>query len=173
MTGVLSHSQEDLGVRLNAPQERVAARAEHPPHPARFMAVIHEQFALGAAYQTPPFLCNAHRLDLVGSQPILTLESSAEILGSGRFGVRPTPLTQSSVSLLAILLAVAARYLIAARLAPGVEVLASRIELRSRLVCPALDAGLGLHVPSLAWHGQMAWLDQPCHADVLLELANA
>lgn len=34
------------------------------------------------------------------------------------------------------------------------------------------DARLRLHLSTLAWRSHVALLDQPCHADVLIELAN-
>ena len=175
MTRVLSHPHEDLRVRLDTTQERVAAGAQEAPHATRRVAVVDEQVALDAADQAAPILGNAHRLDVLRREPVLPFEACALILRAGRLGVRPTPLPETFVPASLVRLAVLPGALVRAGLAVGVAVSTRAMEVVDRLRLAAGRAPLHLrfHASSVAWPCDTVQFDLPCHADVLLDIANS
>lgn len=170
-SSVVTHPAENVWIGLHTAKECVARGTQCTTHPPRRVAVVDEQVALDAADQAPTVLSVLHLVHLLRGQAILPLIPRAHVLFSGCFGIPATPLAKPRIPLLSVRLAVAARHLVAAWLAPGVEVLPCGVELRDRLVRLALDARLRLHLSTLAWRSHVALLDQPCHGDVLLELA--
>lgn len=172
-SSVVTHPAENVWIGLHTAEECVARRAQRTAHAPRRVTVVDEQVTLHATYQAAPILGVLHLGHLPRGQAILPLVPRACVLFSGCVGIPATPLAKPRIPLLAIRLAVAARRLIAARFTPRIEVLPRGVELRDWLLRLAIDARLHLHLSILAWRGHMALLDQPCHADVLLEIANS
>jgi hypothetical protein len=153
--------------QLDLPDDGVAATTEHPPHAATYVAVVDNQDTpVRTTEQAPPTLGIDHRCGFLRSELVLPCEPSALVLRSRRLGVAPPPRSKALVPLGLVGLAVLTVPDAHARPAlssPTTPVRVRRIGLFD--LADSTD-----HVPSIArLHGTV---DQPCHADVLIELAN-
>lgn len=174
MTGVLSHADQDRGVGLDPAQEGVAGWAQQPAHLAGAVVVVDEQIALNAADQAPAVLSDAHGRDVLGGESVLAHQACPQILGAGGLRVVRPPLSEPLVAPGLVVSPVPPTAFVGAWFAVGAHVLARLAERREGQVLLAVDAPLGLsHDSSFAYQrGNVSDLDQPCHADVLLEIAN-
>lgn len=170
MTQVLDKTLDDQRRQFDLTHDRVAAAAQHAAHRARVVIVVDDELASGrVAEQAATTLRQAHRFDLGRREAVLPHEACADVLGPRGFGILPAPLTQTFVSTLAVRDAVCpvpfagALAALAAGLAPvGVGGL-------GEISC----ADSAVQHESTLPRSTDTRLDQPCHADVLLELANA
>lgn len=174
---VLSHPHENLAVRFNPAQEGVAARTEQATHAPRCVAVVYEQARFDATDQAPAALRLVHRLNVVGREAVLALEPGSDVLCSGRLGVLPAPFPESFIAASLVRLGVLPSRRIAALLAVRPSLTAVAVASTRKLIdwlrLFALRARLGFHIPSVTVRRDMVRrLDQPCHADLLLVLAN-
>lgn len=172
MTQVLADPVKDDRRQLNLTDERVAAPTEEPAHTTSVVTVVHHEIAArGIAEQASTSLGLRHRLNLLGREVVLPHQAGAQVLGPRSLGVRPTPLTEALIPTSLVGLPVPTAAFVRARLAVGPQVLARLREGLKRQVLTTVCASL--HAISMAYqHGNVWRLDQPCHADVLLELAN-
>lgn len=168
-----THPVEDDRVCFNSTKERVARRAERTAHSPRRVAMVHEQFAFDAADQAPAILRSLHRRHIVGGEPVLAHIPGPEVLRSSSIGVGSTPFLKTLIASSLVFLRVLPRALVRAVLAVGPEVLARLTEAIDGKRLAAAGARLGRHRFSVACQrDNTRELGQPCHADVLLELAN-
>lgn len=155
---------------LDLPDDRVAAAAQQAAHSPRRVAVVHDQDARGGVTEkASAVLSLVHFVDLPRREPVLPLEPGAEVLLSGGLRVRPTPLSQSLIPPSTIrlsVLAIAAACALAT-LASSQSPIGERV---GGQVSGAL-AAVG-HASIMPCGTTTRTLDKPCHADVLLELAN-
>lgn len=170
MVEVADKTLDDHGGQLDLPHDRVAAPAQQAPHTAGHMAMVDDEHAVNrVAQETPVALPGSQLIDLGRRQPVLAHQPSAQVLRASGSWIASPPLAQSLVPTLAVggpVLAVPP-----ARTAATLAPLPTPV--RKRFVGLIDAANLAFHPqqPSaVAWHGSK--LDQPCHADVLLELAN-
>ncbi|MFA5712349.1 MAG: hypothetical protein WDA30_27635 [Mycolicibacterium sp.] len=178
MTQVLANALDQEWHQLNLADDRVAAPAQESAHSAGVVAVVDYQVAVRrVAEQATPILRLAHGLDVLRRQPVLPHQPSAQILSPRSLGVGPTPFSEALVAPRLVRLPVLPAAFVRARLAVRAQVLARLRERGQRQILPTVGAPARLHVFSLAWSRDSATqarrpLDQPCHADVLLEVAN-
>lgn len=171
---VVSHPGKDASVRFNATKEGVATRAEQTPNSPRRVAVVDEQCAFNGANHASPHLGRSHCLHLFRSQAVLALQPGPCILSPGRIWIAQSPLPKPLIPSFLVGLPIFARPRVTAILAVGTQFGAGAI---TRLCEPFFRETLGahracFHSRSIAVkHGSVCW-NQPCHADVLLELAN-
>ena len=156
---------------LDLPDDRVATAAQQAAHSPRRVAVVHDQDARGGVTEKASAVLRlVHFVGLLRREPVLPLEPGTEVLLSGGLRVRPTPLSQSLVPPLTIRLSI-----LAVAAACALATLAtSQPPIREGVggqISGALSA-VG-HTSSMPCGTITRTLDQPCHADVLLELANA
>lgn len=172
MSEVLVNAVEDDRTLLNLTDQRIAAAAEQPAHSASLVTVVNHQRAIGrAAEEALAALGDGHRFDLVRRQPVLPHQPRAKITGPSGVRVAPAPFSKPLVAPLLISLRVLPGALIAAALAVRPQVPPGLRELVQGQRLAAL--GARLHAFSVTCRCDNARpLDQPCHADVLLELAN-
>ena len=164
---VLAHADEDVGVRFDAAQERVARRAECSANGTRPMVVVHEQVAGYAADQAPTVLRGLEVIYLLGRQTVLALVAGAQILRLRGIGILPAPFTQTLVAPFTVGYAVGA--VPSARAFPTFGALLP--PLGEVPVWEFAGAEAARHHGSTMPRGT-DMLEQPCHADVLLELAD-
>ena len=170
ITQVCAQSLHEQGRELYLTNDGVATATQKAAHATRRVAVVHDQGASRrVAQETATVLRLAHLIDLLGSEPVLARQSRPKVLLSSSLRVSPSPLSQTLVPPLAVGLSVvtiAATRAIAA-LAPAQPPFGERFV---RQVARAL-AAVG-HASIMPRDTNTQALDQPCHADVLLELAN-
>lgn len=173
MTQVLTDPIEDRWSHLDLADERVATPAQESANAAGVVTMIDHKSAVGrVTEQTSTLLRLGHDLDLLGGEVVLPHQAGAQVLRSGRLGIRPSPLSEALVPPGLVGLSVAAAALVRARLAVGAEVLSRLREGLKRQILTAVRASL--HALSMTCQrGNVARFDQPCHADVLLEIANS
>lgn len=174
---VVRHPGQDRAVRLHAAEERVATRAQKAAHFTCAVTVIHKEVSLNIADQAAAVLRLAHHFNVIGSKPVLSLQSRADVLRARSLWIITSPLAQARVALLLVVLGVLPRHLVAAvlavRAAIGAVSVSRSCVLLQRKLATALCADLGLHASSITRRRDMTTeLDSPCHADVLLEIAN-
>lgn len=170
MTQVCAQALDEQRRELDLPNDGVAAAAQKTAHTTRRVAVVHDQGTSGrVAQEAVAVLRLVHLIDLLGSESVLALQPRPKVLLSSSLRVGPSPLSQALVPPLAVGLSVVT--VMAAR---AVAALASAQppfgERLVRQVARAL-AAVG-HAPIVPCGTNTPTLDQPCHADVLLELAN-
>lgn len=172
MTQVLADPLKNHRSQLDLPNKRVAASAEEPADASCVVTVINHEVTIGGTTkQASTMLRLRHCVNLFGREVVLPHQARPEILRLRGLGVRSTPLAETLVAASLVRLSVSAAALVRARLAVGPEVLARLREGRKRQVSSAVRAAL--HVLSMTYRRDNVWhVDQPCHADVLLELAN-
>ena len=119
------------------------------------------------ADQTATLLTAIHRLDFFRRQTIRTGQTGAQVFSAGRFWILASPFPQPIVAFGFVRLTVLAASLIRTFLAVRAEILARFGKFSKRQGAMTIYANLCVHRLSIAY------LDQPCHADVLLGLANA
>jgi len=163
---VIGHPLEDAAVSFNTSEERVATGAQQAANMASNVAMIHEQIALNVADQAPAVLGLAHGFNIFGGQPILSLESGAKILGLRGFGVGHAPFPQSLIATFTVALPV---FTVA---------FARAIATFGTLPTPVGEGVIGEFAGALTASSHVSIMPrntdtQPCHADVLLEIANA
>lgn len=173
------HALQDISVCLDSAEECITTRAQQTPDPTRYVAVVHKQVTLNTADQASTILCDSHCFNIFGRQPVLALQAGTEVFGSGRIRIGPAPFSKSFVAASFVLLRVLASLGIPASLAVGAQ---ANAVLRARFgvlgqgqVLVTFAARFSFHVPSIAYARDTAsgeHADQPCHADVLLEIAN-
>ena len=150
--------------------DRVAAPAQQSAHSARCVAVIHNQGTSGGvAEKTAAVLRLVHLVDLLGRESVLPPESGPKVFLPGSLRVGLPPLPKALVPPLAVrqaVLAVASTRALAA-LAPAQPPIGERVV--GEIAGALLTSGHAYIVPRGT---NTQALDQPCHADVLLELAN-
>lgn len=167
---VITEPFEDHRSDLDLADQCVAAPTQQPTNTTGLVAVVNDQQPVERiAEETPSALRDSHCLDLVRGQSVLPHESRTEILGLGCIGILTPPLSEPFVALRSVVSAVLA--VPAAHTRPAFPALPTPLgEGFSELVRLADSAD---HSPSIALlHGTAFGLDQPCHADVLIELAN-
>lgn len=170
MVEISAQPRKDGWRKFNLPHYGIAASAEQAPNPTRCVAMVNNEIAVVApTKQTAATLLLAKSGNLRGGQAVFPDEPSAQIFCPGRIRIGSPPFAQSLISPLAIggpVGAVSFPYAKSA-LPPGQPV--------SRVLggIPIHSTNSAIHrvkSSTAAWHG--VGLDQPCHADVLLELAN-
>lgn len=167
--GVVAHAIEDVGVRFDAPEKGVAGRAERASNRPSGVAVVHEKVALDTADQTTAVLRFLHGVDVLRGEAVLALVTGAEILGLRSLGIGAPPRTKSRVALLPV-----GRAVLAVAETCALSALSSaEPPIRERIVRQFARALAALgHTSTVPRNTDMQVLDQPCHADVLLEIAN-
>lgn len=164
---VTHHPLEDRRGRFNLPNERVARTAEQATYPPRLVAVIHDEHPIPTvAEAASPALRLPHRLHLRLGEPVLRHEGSPAVFGPSGLRVLSPPLPKALVSSSLVGLAVLPVPVTHTRAALA-SLSAPVGERFGRLVDGADTTDHLLSI--VVMHG----IDQPCHADVLLELANA
>lgn len=156
---------------LDLPYDGVTTSAEQAPHPLSVVAVVdHELAGAGLAEQALAALRLPHRHHLIWCEVILPGEPCPQVFSPRRIRVLSAPLAQPLVPAAPVGLSVST-----------VPVADTRTAFPASAT-PIGVIGIGLidatypagHFYSLArLHGMGLGLDSPCHADVLLELANA
>ena len=170
MTQVRAQSLHEQGREFDLPNDGVATAAQKAAHSTCGVAVVHDQRAGGrVAQETPAVLRLVHPIDLLWGESVLALQSRPKVLPSSSFGVIPSPLSQSFVPPLAIGLSV-------------VTVAATRAVAALPTTEPPFGESLvGEFARALSAIGHASImprdtntrpLDAPCHADVLLDIAN-
>ncbi len=163
-THVLTHASEDVRIRFNPAQERIARRAKRPANRPGRMVVIHKQDADHSADETSIVLRVLQLNDLFRREAVLALAAGAQILRFRGLRILLSPLAQAFISSLSICQSVGA--VPVARAVPAFRTpLAPFREGRVRQFL-GTDAACE-HASSMPRD-----TSQPCHADVLLELAN-
>ena len=151
--------------------DRVAAPAQQTAHSARRVAMIHDQGTSGGvAEKATAILRFVHLFNMLGRESVLPLEPGSEVFLPGGLRVGLPPFPQALVPPLAVRLAVltvAATRALAA-LTPAQPPIGERVV--GKITGALLASG---HIPIMPRNTSTQPLDQPCHADVLLELANA
>ena len=170
MVQVVRQAIQEHGRKFDLSNDRVAAPAQQPAHSTGHMAVVNDQLAIrGVAQQAAVALLGAELVDLRGCEAVLAHEARSEVLGSRCVGIASAPLAETLVSPRAVRGSV-----LAIPLADARSTLATPQPPVRELGLLSLDlANPALHVAqhsAVAWHGST--LDQPCHADVLLDLVN-
>jgi hypothetical protein len=163
---VIMHSWQDRRVRLDAPQESVARPTEHLPNDTASVAVIDNERGLDRADSASPALCSIHGLNFGHGQSIVLSQPLALIDRAGSGGVRGAPPSEALVSLGSIACCVFRAPAVRAGAAVRAPVAPRFGERRERQSLFAVRADACVHNDTIHQH------DQPCHADVLLELAN-
>lgn len=169
MTQIFHESTDQDRRKFNLANDGVAAAAQQPTNRARVMVVIDHQFARGrVTEQAPPTLRIAHRVNLGRRKPVLAHQSGAEILRLRGFRVVTSPFAEALVPTFPV-----GRPVLTVPRAHAHAALGPR-------TTPGREGGFGElvgadsasdHVATMPC-GTDTPLDQPCHADVLLELAN-
>lgn len=174
MTQILVDPAENDRSSLHLSNNGVTATTEEPSHATTVVAMVHNQIPVGGiAEKATPSLGVGHRTDLLRGQLVLPHQSRPEVASLGSLRISATPLSQALVTARFILLRVLPSSFIGAAFAIGPKVLARLRELIQRQRLAAAGAGLCLHPFSMTCQRDIAFgLDKPCHADVLLELAN-
>jgi len=167
---VAADSIQDHRGRLDLADERIARSAEQPANASRCVAVVdNEHPAISVTEQAAAILSGPHSLDFGLSESVLRHECSSPVLRLGCLGVLPSPLTQPLVASHLVGLPVVP--VPGADAPPAFSPVAAPV--RKGLIRHIDRAHATDHVLSIArMHGMVTALDQPCHADVLLELAN-
>ena len=170
MTEVADQTLYQQRRHLDLADDRVAAATQQATHSTCRVAVVHNQGASGrVAQEAATVLRLVHLVDLLGRESVLPLEPGTKVLLPGGFRVGLPPLPQALVPPLAVRLAVlavaAARAL--AALASAQSPIGERIVGQVAGALPASD-----HTSIMPRSTNTRALDQPCHADVLLALAN-
>jgi hypothetical protein len=161
---VIRQPIHDRRCLLDLADDRVAASAEHSANQAGDVIMVHDQEACGQpANETTPVLGSTHRFHLVRSEAVLAHKSGSQICGLRCRRIGCAPSTKASVTPSAVLNPVAAASFIGAGTTVRTEVLPGLREGVYREVSVAVCAPLR-HVAIMPY--------QPCHADVLLELAS-
>lgn len=163
---VIVHSGQDHRVRFHAAKESVAGAAEHLPNCAALVAMIDYERGLNSTDGASTVLGRCHRFDFRYGQPVMLLQPLTQIDRASGVRVSRAPTTQPLVALRAIagrIFGTAAVRTVATVRSPVATRFSERREWQS---LSAIRAGSRVHAGTL--HQQ----DQPCHADVLLELAN-
>lgn len=173
------HALQDISVCLDPAEECITTRAQQAADATRYVAVVHKQVTLNTADQASTTLCDSHCFNIFGCQPVLALQAGTEVFGSGRIRIGPAPFSESFVAASFVLLRVLASLGVPAPLAIGAQtnsVLRARFGVLGQWqVLVAFAASFSSHVSSIACARDTAsgeHADQPCHADVLLEIAN-
>lgn len=170
MTQVLADPIQDDWRQFDLPHDRVAAPAQQAANAAGLVMVVDDEVSRRRlTQQASAVLHFAHLLDLLRREVVLPTKACSEVLLPCSFGVATAPLSQTLVSPLAVRLtvfAVAAARAVTA-LGPGQP---PRRELGVGEV-PAADTACS-HASIMPCSTNTRPLDQPCHADVLLKLAN-
>lgn len=149
---------------LDLTNDRVAASTKETAHAPVAMVMVEDQEpGRRPAEQATATLRDAHRFDLFGRHAVLAHEACPVVLGSSGVGVGSAPLTQAGIALGPVLRAVPPRSGIGAVPAIGPAVPARSREGGQREFAGAVGTAFR-HAPIMPY--------QPCHADVLLELAN-
>lgn len=149
---------------LDLTDDRVATPAQQAADSSAAVVMVEDQKSGGYhAEEAPPALPDPHRLDLLRGQLVLAHETRAPVFGTGSFGISSAPATQAGVASWSVLHAVSPRSGIRAVPAVGPDVPTGSGEGVDRKILRAVGAAFG-HAPIVP--------HQPCHADVLLELAN-
>ena len=166
---------EDVRSAFDLAQEGVARPTQQPPHAPSVVAVVDYQRSVGTlAEQAPPTLSGRHLVHLLRCEPVLPSQPRPLVLGFGGLRVPASPLSEAFVPSGLVGLRVRPTPLVRALLAVRAEVLARAAEVLGGLRLPAVNTRLRLHLFSITVRRAGAGLlDAPCHADVLLELANA
>ena len=171
MTEVADQTLYQQRRHLDLADDRVATATQQATHSTCRVTVVHNQGASGrVAQEAATVLRLVHLVDLLGRESVLPLEPGTKVLLPSGLWIRPAPLTQAFISPLAVrlaVLAVAATRALAA-LTPTQPPIGERIV---RQIAGALLASG--HAPIMPRDTNTQALDQHCHADVLLELANA
>ena len=170
MTQIFGQTVDQQRRQLDLSDNRVAAPAKKSTDAARLVAVINDECASGRVTQEASSILRfVHLVHLLRSEPVLPLQSRPKVLRPGGLRVGSAPLSQSFVPALAVRLAV-------------LSVAATRaLSTLSSLKAPIRESIIGQIAGALAATGHALImqrntntrpLDQPCHADVLLAIAN-
>ena len=171
MTQVCTQTLHDQGRKFDLPNDGVATAAQETAHATRRVTVVHDQGASGrVAQEAAAALCLVHLIDLLGSESVLALQPRPKVLSSSSLRIGLSPISQALVPPLAIGLSV-----VTVAAARAVAALGSaHPPFRERLVRQvAIALPAASHAPIMPRDTNTPTLDQPCHADVLLEIANA
>lgn len=169
---IVGHSLENGTVGFHAAKERIAAWAQQAANVPTRVAVVHEKGTLYPANQASPFLGLAHSFNVFRRQPILALQTGPKVFGLGCIRILSAPLAKALVAPIPVGLPILTGRLVPAVFAVGAKIL-------TRLGEPFEGKGVAalrtsLHVFSMSYQrgNTQRRADLPCHADVLLELAN-
>jgi hypothetical protein len=173
MTQVLNQSTKQLWHQLDLAHDGVAASAEQPAHAAGRMAVINDQVAFGgAAQQAPTVLRRSHRLNLFWRELVLPHQSGSQILRFGQLRILASPLTKSFVT--SCLIGLAILPISAAGADTALWSFPAPLAEFGFIQAEPASLACQQHPSIVAWSRDITTdIDQPCHADVLIELANA
>lgn len=173
MTQVCRQSLDDRRRPFDLSDDGVARAAQQSSNAPRVVAVVdHQRSVQRVAQETATVLGRAHLINLGRREPVLAHQSSADVFLSRSLRVGPAPLAQPFVPTISIRLAVLAVAL-ARAVSADLPLNAPRGELLGRQSALARLAR-NRHASIIAPTGDTSTpLDEPCHADVLLELANA
>ena len=166
---IATNRVKQVWMQFDLSNDRVATTAQQAAHFLGTMAVIHnEQPGRRSAEETPVALFSPHYGNVLRPHAVFSLESRPKVFGFSRARIIPPPASQSLIALLLVLLCIDATTIVRACLAVRPEVCARLREFGKGF---ALLAGSTLfHLSSITQSHDI--LDQPCHADVLLEIAN-
>lgn len=173
MTEILNQAGNEQRRQLDLADDGIAAATEQSANHARFMVVIHYKVSrIRGAEQTSTTLQFPHRIDLGWRQAVLLHEPSAEILLLGSAWIGPAPFAQSLIAALSIGLTVLA--IACARALATDAAMATPFGEHADVKITGASGTGNCHASSVARSRGNArrHADQPCHADVLLELAN-
>jgi hypothetical protein len=169
MTEIVHEPSDQYRREFDLPHDRVAAATEQPANCSRLMVMVDDQIASrGVTEDAPTVLRLAHGVNLGGGESVLPHQPCAQILCPRSLGVRSAPLAKSLVPAPSVGDPVGAVPLASAGAALGPA------------APPVGEVGIGKfagadaageHDPIMP-RGTDTQPDQPCHADVLLELAN-
>lgn len=153
-------------VRLHAAQEGVAGSAKHRAHHTAPVAVVNDERCFNGADSAAPFLGRRHSLHFRDGQAVVLPQTFPLVNCARRIGVLRAPSSQTRVSRGAISRSIFRTSAVRARTAVRAPVAPRLRERRKRQGLFAVRAGSRVHTNTIRQ------LDQPCHADVLLNLAN-
>lgn len=167
MVQVVAQPFKDTGSQFDLAHNRVATTAEHPADAPGLVAVVNdERPGVGPAQQAPTPLSLDHGLDLGRHDLVLASEACPQILRPCGLRVAAPPFAQPFIPTLPIGLTVGTVPVADA----GAALSASLTPVRESFVGTVGLADSTDHQMSIA---RLPDMDQPCHADVLLEIANA
>ena len=171
MTEVADQTLYQQRRHLDLADDRVATATQQATHSTCRVTVVHNQGASGrVAQEAATVLRLVHLVDLLGRESVLPLEPGTKVFLPGGLRVGLPPFPQALVPPLAVRLAVltvAATRALAA-LAPAQPPIRECVV--GKITGALLASG---HAPIMPRDTNTQALDQHCHADVLLELANA
>lgn len=160
------HSFQYRGIGFDSAQEGVAGRAEQLPDCSGLVAVVDQQLGLPRTYSATGVLSRDHAGDVSDAKAVVLAKRLAPIDRRSERRIFLTPALEARIALGSIVGAIRSTPAAVASSAIRSKVRPRLRERGKRQRLSAIDACFRVHASIIAGD------DKPCHAGVLLEIAN-